>query len=481
MGALPPGDSPPAFWPAPVAQLIADHQARFAAGLMNGESSSAEAVAAPATPPLPATGAGTTRAEAAPGDQTLPVPGMGRRRALAALAGMATAGLVVAGWELTRPGPAAAKSVPAADLAAQRRISASRPGTKIWSFKANGTVGSVAVAGGVVYAGTLEHGVYALDALTGSVLWRHLMDNGKTHSLAMASGAVIAADGYNGVQPTYFIGGVYALDPETGKLLWSVKDLFTAAMVVAGDVVYAGVAIRDDTTGGVTALSTATGEILWTFDCPTSVDVPSGLAVADGVVYTTTSKGEIFALSAGTGDTLWQTADPGIAYLAFPAIAGGVLFATTGPNTLRKLANSNPVLYAVKASTGRVLWQHAFGTALTAFAEPDTAGVVFNAIIRDRNSTRLGASALSALNAVTGQQLWQIPVAGAIYALTSIPGKLICTGTSNGVLDAWQADTGNHLWSYRAGGAFSSAIFIQDGIAYFGGTDQRIYAVAGHS
>jgi outer membrane protein assembly factor BamB len=481
MGALPPEDSPPAFWPAPVAQLIADHQARFAAGLMNGESSSAEAVAAsaaPATPPLPA--AGTTRAEVAPGDQTLPVPGMGRRRALAALAGMATAGLVVAGWELTRPGPAAAKSVlTAADLAAQRRITAAPPGTKIWSFKTNGTVASVAVAGAVVYAGTQEHAVYALDALTGRPLWRHLMDNGKTHSLATASGAVIAADGYNGVEPTYFVGGVYALDPETGKLLWSVKDLFTAAVAVAGDVVYAGVAIRDDLTGGVTALSAGTGELLWTFDFPPTVDANGGLSVADGVVYATTARGEIFALSPSSGDVLWRVANPAITFSTFPEVANGVVFVTSGHD---KQDGSSPVQYAVDARTGHVLWQHPLGTASSAFCVTDTHGVVFAAVIRDLTSTRPGASEVYALNAVSGQQLWQIPVTGAIYAMSSSPGNnVVYTGNNSGVLDAWQADTGNHLWSYRAGGAFSSDILFQDGIAYFGGTDQRIYAVAVHA
>jgi eukaryotic-like serine/threonine-protein kinase len=57
MGALPPTDSPPAFWPAPVARLIADYQAQFAARLMAAEPPSAEAVTlavAPLSLPLPA-------------------------------------------------------------------------------------------------------------------------------------------------------------------------------------------------------------------------------------------------------------------------------------------------------------------------------------------------------------------------------------------------------------------------------------------
>jgi outer membrane protein assembly factor BamB len=201
--------------------------------------------------------------------------------------------------------------------------------------------------------------------------------------------------------------------------------------------------------------------------------------VADGVVYATTAHGEIFALSPSTGDVLWQVGNPAITFLATPEVANGVVFATSGRN---KQDTSNPVQYAVDARTGHVRWQHPLGTAPSAFCVTDTHGVVFAAVIRDLTSTRPGTSEVYALNAVSGQQLWQIPVTGAIYAMASSPGNnVVYTGNNTGVLDAWQADTGNHLWSYRAGGAFSSDIFIQDGIAYFGGADQRIYAVAVHS
>jgi outer membrane protein assembly factor BamB len=317
-----------------------------------------------------------------------------------------------------------------------------------------------------------------LDAVTGSLLWRHLMDNGKTHSLATASGAVIAADGYNGVEPSGFIGGVYALDPGTGKLLWNAKAPLSAGLAVAGDVVYVATAIKDDLTGGVTALSTGTGELLWTFDLPTTVDIPGGLTVADGVVYTVTSHGEIFALSAESGETIWQAADPAITFATSPQVANGVIYVTSGHN---KPDNSNPVLYALKASTGHELWQLPLGTALDAFCVTDKAGVVFATVIRDMTSTRLGASEVSAVNAATGRQLWQVPVAGTVYSMTSSPGIAVYTGSSNGVLDAWQADTGNHLWSYRGAGAIGSYILVQDSVAYFGGTDKRIYAVSARS
>jgi outer membrane protein assembly factor BamB len=520
MGALPPENAPPAFWPAPVALLIADYQAQFAARLMAAEPLSPEALTvavapaipsppvapaipsppvalatapppvapvapaapppiAPAAPPRPATEDAPTSAGVARPGQTEPVlPGMARRRALAALAGAATAGLVVAGWELTRPRPSAAANTAASTAgnpAAQRRASSARPGTKLWSFETNGKVGSVAVADGVAYVGTSQQAVYALDALTGRLLWRHLMDSGKTTSLAVADGVVTAANGYNGVQPAGFIGGVYGLDAGTGKLLWNVDAQGVDGLFATGDVVYAATSVKSITTGGITALSTGTGELLWTFNFPTSVDIQAGVTLADDVVYTTTTLGEIFALSAGTGNVLWRVASPAITFKTGPAVSNGVLFASSAHDTQD---NSNPVLYALNARTGHVLWQHPLGAALNTAPVSNGAGLVFADIVRNTTSHSLGAGEMIALNATTGQQLWQVPIAGALYDITPGTGNVVYTGSANGVLGAWQADTGNQLWSYQASGAVNSGLVVNDGIAYFGCTDQRVYAVA---
>jgi eukaryotic-like serine/threonine-protein kinase len=215
--------------------------------------------------------------------------------------------------------------------------------------------------------------------------------------------------------------------------------------------------------------------LLWTFDFPVPVDIQLGVAVADGVVYTTTTHGEIYALSAGTGITLWQASDPAITFKTAPVVANGIVYASSSHDTQD---NSNPVLYALNARTGHVLWQHPLGTGLVGFAATGGADLLFAGLNRDNTANSQGAGDLIALNAVTGQQLWQVPMAGALYEITPTAGNVVYTGTANGVLDAWQADTGNHLWGYRASGAVNSLVQINDGIAYFGCTDRRVYAVA---
>jgi outer membrane protein assembly factor BamB len=502
MDAAQPGESPSAFWPAPVARLIADHQSRFAAGLLAGEPPTGRtptmlvAAVAPAGPDAQA--AATPPADQAaplpPATETVPppaviarptppqaVPPMGRRRALAALAGAATAGLVVAGWELTRPGRPAAKDLTAAQQlavtqnpAAQRRVSSLRPGTGVWSFETNAPVASLVVDGGVVYVGTAQQAVYALDALTGKPLWHHLMDKGQTYFLALANGAVLAADGYNGVAPTNYIGGVYALDAGTGKLLWSTDAVDVIGLDAAGDAAYVGNGLKNPLTGGVTAVSARTGELLWTFNFPEPIEPDSGLVQSGGVVYVTTGLGEIFALDASTGSQLWRYNDPAIAFTTPPAIAGGIVYASNSQN---RRSSASPVLYAIQARTGRVLWQRPLGTGLSSFIAGFATGLVFVGVVRADNAASPAASELCALNAATGQPLWQIPVTGDAWSATPGAGNAIYTGNNAGVLDAWQVTTGNHLWSYRAAGALDGNIAVADGIAYVGSSNHRVYAV----
>ena len=63
-----------------------------------------------------------------------------------------------------------------------------------------------------------------------------------------------------------------------------------------------------------------------------------------------------------------------------------------------------------------------------------------------------------------------------------MPGNAIYTTNAHG-LDVWQANTGNHLWSYRAAGTVAdyAGIAVHGGVAYFGGADGRVYAVVGLS
>ncbi|HET7586322.1 MAG TPA: PQQ-binding-like beta-propeller repeat protein [Gemmatimonadaceae bacterium] len=121
------------------------------------------------------------------------------------------------------------------------------------------------VVDGVVYVGThaevsggiADGHVVAVDAVTGDILWRtqisggEPLNGGSKGPLAVTANLVIAPG---------FDGHVYALDRSTGAPMWEFSGTgeFTAGAVVLGDVV-----IVPNVSGSVTGLDVATGAVLW--------------------------------------------------------------------------------------------------------------------------------------------------------------------------------------------------------------------------
>src|SRR5689334_165580 len=87
-------------------------------------------------------------------------------------------------------------------------------GTK-WTFKTEGPIiGSPAISNGVVYIGSVDGNLYAVDQETGKQKWKFKTFAGRqvTSSPTIANGLVYFG-GFDGV--------VYAVDAQTGTLKWN--------------------------------------------------------------------------------------------------------------------------------------------------------------------------------------------------------------------------------------------------------------------
>ncbi len=165
-----------------------------------------------------------------------------------------------------------------------------------WSFATGDVVhASPAVADGVVYIGSWDRNLYALDAATGRERWRYTTGNDTTiyNQIGIASSAAVAGG-------MVFVGGrdghFHAVDARTGALRWKI-----------------------DNRGG------------WTIASP---------AVHDGVVYFPTSDGRRFkAADAATGAIRFDIQMPTISFSS-PAIAGDVVYFGTSDGFLNAVGIS---------------------------------------------------------------------------------------------------------------------------------------------
>jgi outer membrane protein assembly factor BamB len=181
---------------------------------------------------------------------------------------------------------------------------------------------SPVVLAGVVYFGSGDGNVYALDATSGTLRWKFHTGNVIHASPAVADGVL-----YIGSWDSYF----YALDAASGRQRWRFKTGedpkinnqvgIQSSAVVADGVVYFG--CRDS---HLYALDAASGAPRWAFSTGESW-VISSPAVRDGRVYFATSdSGLVQALDAKTGTPIFSLAFNHWPFFSSPSLAGNFLY-----------------------------------------------------------------------------------------------------------------------------------------------------------
>lgn len=306
-----------------------------------------------------------------------------------------------------------------------------------WAFKTDGWVlSSPAIAGGLVYFGSDDKNLYALDASTGAEKWKF-----STNGPVRSSPAVVAGTLYFGS----YDGSFYAVDAASGKLKWKFET--------AGEKQFEAKGLH----GYLPRAQTVPD--FWDFFL-------SSPAVDEGLVYFGSGDGNLYALDLETGHLKWKFATQGVVHSS-PAVAGGAVY----------FGSWDSYLYALDASTGQEKWRFKTGEDKINFnqvgiqSSPAVDGGVVYFGCRD--------SHLYALDAGTGREKWKFDnhgtwiiaspavYEGGVYAGTSVPSVF-------GGLNASTGEVRLHLDVPLI--VFSSPA-IAGGMAYFGSFNGKLYAV----
>jgi outer membrane protein assembly factor BamB len=246
-----------------------------------------------------------------------------------------------------------------------------RTGRELWGFKAGAIESSPLQVNGVLYFGSWDHYVYALDARTKRVRWRYRTDDRVVAGPAYAHGTIYVPS--NG-------GRLYALDARTGRLRWRAssferfgrREYFYATPTVAYGRVYVG-----NADGYVYAYGATTGHLLWAQRAGTYVYTAA--AAWKRTIYVGTWDGYLVALDAATGDTRWRHNAPGSITGAPTVMSGLVYFSVCGTCGLggsRYVERGRPQTFALNARTGRVVWRFPDGKYSPIVADRDRVYLV---------------------------------------------------------------------------------------------------------
>jgi outer membrane protein assembly factor BamB len=336
-------------------------------------------------------------------------------------------------------------------------------GDRIWS--------SPVVAGGVVYFGSDDGYLYAVDIETGGEVWKFQTGDDVRSSPAIVDGVV-----YFGSWDNY----VYALDAKTGEEIWnfytlknikpvdvrrSMHDDFSSSPLVVDGVVYIG-----GVDGGACffAIDAQSGEELWAKAPMLGDYVYTSPALLDDTVYFGASEG-LYALDIQTGEEKWvyETDNP----VQAPVI---------GEDGTIYIGSKYPALYAVDAKTGEVKWESKplEPGMWTWNMSPSIAladGLVFSSISDTAEYVR---RFFFAAQVDTGEVVWEFPYKSFDWSSMSVAeGVVYLGGGGSHNVHALDAQSGEELWSFETGGKVHSTPIIENGVVYVGSLDGYLYAL----
>lgn len=296
---------------------------------------------------------------------------------------------------------------------------------------------------GAVYFGTNDNRFFALDAGTGSQVWKDSLAGEFQYCVPQLVDSIVYAASTSGF--------VYGFDPATGVEKWQFQaggPVASTPTIVNGTVYFGS----DDHNFYSVDLTSAS--VNWEF--PTGGPIDTRPPVVNGIAYFASGDGYLYAVDATSGTLKWQLSI-GLVAIAAPQVSNGLIY----------IGSRSDSLYAVDATTGIEKWSaKADGFSLENSNPTVDSGVVY-----------VGAESgsLFAFNATTGAQEWMSLNQASVYDQPFVYNNTVYVTADDGTLDAVNAKTGALVWSNSGIYANGAGPIVADGTLYVGGGGSRYF------
>ena len=317
-------------------------------------------------------------------------------------------------------------------------------GKLVWKSAIPSTSSSPAVGSGLVFISSIDS-LYAFDAGNGTLKWRKFFARKLNSSILSPSpiyenGTLYAAS---------FDGQLYAMEPTNGAVKWQFSNPtlkpFSSSFTLRNNTIYIG---AEDST--LYSIDANTGVAKWKRRLGGFILVSP--ALDNGKVYASASNNVAYAIDATTGIELWNNGFGG--YYSTIAAANGLLYVTR-----------STYLYALDGTTGAIKWQKYYGRPGNSYNERSTI------LIKD-DILYLGSlyNQVAALSAIDGDRIWTVDMYGHVYASATLANGMIYIGSEAHIFFAIDAVNGYPRWSYNTYKFWSSACVTDEkGIAHYSG------------
>jgi len=319
----------------------------------------------------------------------------------------------------------------------------------VWKFKTNGQIkSSPAIDDNLVFIGSSDGNVYAIDLEGGHQVWAYKTDDAVEATACVVEGSVFvgSSDGF-----------LYALDAKSGSLNWKYKtdgQILGAANWTRspdGQRIWILVGSYDNK---LYCIDSASGEVVWTYETDSYINGSPAVDSQKTVFGGCDAMIHVVSLSDGSRIT---KIDAGSYIAASGAFCDGQVF----------IGNYENVFIKADIAAGEILWKYS-GSDSPFFSSPAVGKNIIVVGGRDGSVHCVGRD--------DGKVIWTFKTLGEVDSSPVICGDKVVVGSEDGRVYLLRLSDGKQVWSYEIGQPVTSSAAIAKEMVVIGSDDGYVYA-----
>jgi serine/threonine protein kinase len=312
----------------------------------------------------------------------------------------------------------------------------------LWTFKCEDEIrGTPIVSQGVLYIGSYDNNLYALNTADGKFQWKYPTDGGIV------------------TRPAFFDGNLYfgsedkrlhVISARTGKVVWT---YYTNGPIRSSATIAEGHIFLGSDDNYLHAVNLNTGRMAWRFE--TADAVRSTPFVVHELVYAGCESGDYYAVDF-RGELKWR-------FHAKRAITAS----TVGTEQALYFSSMDSTLYALDPRNGWVLWRFRLGKP----------SISTPCLVEDLIFVGSSDGFIYAVEGKSSKEVWRFRAEHQVNSSPIVYKDSLYCGSVDGNLYCLEYRTGRLRWKFSTGGAITGTPVIFDDVVYIGSTDHQIYAL----
>ncbi len=293
---------------------------------------------------------------------------------------------------------------------------------------------SVSVADSMVFLGTLQGEIFALNIVSGEKMGKYDFGDPVFGTPVIDSGMMYIAVANNKV-------GLFAYDILHGKIKWKqiIGGVETSPLLIGGRLYVTTL------NGDVYCVDKTSGRTVWKFLTPLfekSAFLHSSLASDGKNLVFGCDDGSLFCISVEDGKLLWRTKTPK-SILGSPSIKNNMVY----------IGSQDEHEYAFDIRTGKEIWKTPLGSK------------IYSSQAVNDEYVYVGTSGgdVVALKATSGEVVWKFKAESVIATAALLSGNVLYVGSCDRNLYALDAKTGKLIWKYTTEARIKSMPVVWNG------------------